>query len=49
MHCPDITQIDLQMPEMNGFETVKSRVKSILSKLGAHDPTHAASSYAIQP
>lgn len=23
-------------------ETVKSRVKSILSKLGANDPTHAA-------
>src|SRR5580704_5596838 len=72
-HHPDVTLMDLQMPEMNGIdaltpaeilvlrmiaagnankqiadqlsiteETVKSRVKNILSKLGANDRTHAA-------
>ena len=49
-HRPDVTLMDLQMPEMNGLDalmaetedTVKGRVKSILSKLGANDRTHAA-------
>ena len=64
-HHPDITLMDLQMPEMSGIdtivaireefpnarviadnlamseETVKGHMRSILSKLGTNDRTHA--------
>src|SRR6266853_87646 len=50
LHRPDITLMDLQMPQMSGLDaiiaisgdTVKGQVRNILSKLGAKDRTQAA-------
>src|SRR5258706_34010 len=52
-HRPDVTLMDLQMPDMNrnkqvashpglGEEAVNGRFKTIVSRLGANDRTHAA-------
>src|SRR5258705_284640 len=43
LHRPDVTLMDLRMPQMGGVEAiVKSHINSILSKLGVSDRTQAA-------